>query len=126
MGQRKGLGLGSVCVSRTEGPGSPLYVLEVDARNNRVVVGPESELYSSQLEADGANWIGGEPPAERVRVEARIRHKHEPAPAWAEPLPGNALRVRFDQPQRAITPGQAVVLYQGDVVLGGAWIASAS
>ncbi len=126
VGQRKGLGLGSACISRTESPGSPLYVLQVDAQRNRVVVGPESALYHRQLEARGAHWIAGEPPAERIRVEARIRHKHDPAPAWVEPLPENGLRVIFDEPQRAITPGQAVVLYQNDLVLGGAWIEQAA
>lgn len=125
VGQRKGLGLGAVCISRAETQGSPLYVLQVDAERNRVVVGPESALYRRRLDARGVNWISGQPPAERLRVEARIRHKHAPAPACAEPLPGDGVRVVFDQPQRAITPGQAVVLYQDERVLGGAWIESA-
>ncbi|HXR97019.1 MAG TPA: tRNA 2-thiouridine(34) synthase MnmA [Terriglobales bacterium] len=115
VGQRKGLG-----VAR----GEPLYVIQLDPERRQVVVGDDTALYAHELRASRSHWISGEPPGEPVRVQARIRNRHTPAPAWAEPLPGNELRVRFDEPQRAITPGQTVVLYQEDLVLGGAWIDS--
>lgn len=113
VGQRKGLGLAT---------GQPLYVLDIEPETRRVVVGDQAALYRRALGASGANWIAGAPPAEPVRVQARIRHRHAPAPAWAQALPDARLRVTFDEPQRAITPGQAVVLYDGELVLGGAWI----
>lgn len=113
VGQRKGLGVTAP---------NPLYVLETDPVTQRVVVGNESALMHRVLDASRAHWIAGEAPAEAVRVAARIRHRHQPADAWAEPLADGRLRVVFDQPQRAITPGQSVVLYQDDLVLGGAWI----
>jgi tRNA-specific 2-thiouridylase len=115
VGQRKGLGVAT---------GSPLYVLDINPENRQVTVGEDRELYRRELVASGARWITGEPPADPVRVEARIRNKHTPAPAWAEALPDDRLRVTFDEPQRAITPGQSVVLYQDELVLGGAWIDS--
>ncbi len=117
VGQRKGLGIAT---------GEPLYVIELDAARNRVIVGPDQALLARTLTASRCHWIGGAAPAPPTRVEARIRHRHAPAPAWAEPLPGARLRVEFDHPQRAITPGQAVVLYQGERVLGGAWIDAAA
>ncbi|MGH9484669.1 MAG: tRNA 2-thiouridine(34) synthase MnmA [Terriglobales bacterium] len=113
VGQRKGLGVAS---------GSPLYVLQVDAAAQRVTVGSDAELRSNHLEASGCNWISGDAPSGPVRVQARIRHRHTPAAAWAEPKPGARVSVVFDEPQRAITPGQSVVLYDGETVLGGAWI----
>lgn len=113
VGQRKGLGVAT---------GSPLYVIQVDAAAGQVTVGPKEELLARELDGSGCNWIAGDAPSGAVRVEARIRHRHAPAAAWAEPLPGHRLRVTFDAPQRAITPGQAVVLYQGEKVIGGAWI----
>ncbi|HET9785256.1 MAG TPA: tRNA 2-thiouridine(34) synthase MnmA [Terriglobales bacterium] len=113
VGQRKGLGLAT---------GNPLYVIQVDAAAGQVMVGPEEELMARELAGSGCNWIAGDAPSGPVRVEARIRHRHTPAAAWAEPLPSHRLRVTFDAPQRAITPGQAVVLYQGEKVIGGAWI----
>jgi tRNA-specific 2-thiouridylase len=115
VGQRKGLGLAT---------GDPLYVIQVRADTQQVVVGSASDLMARRLEASGCNWITGAAPAGAVRVEARIRHRHTPAAAWAEPRPGHRLHVEFDEAQRAITPGQAVVLYQGDNVIGGAWIDS--
>lgn len=116
VGQRKGLGVAT---------GRALYVLNVDAASAQVTVGQEAELYHRRLSAEGANWIAGEPPAGPLRVEARIRHRHAAAPAWAEARPDGGLHLEFDTPQRAITPGQAVALYQGDLVLGGAWIRAA-
>lgn len=117
VGQRKGLGVNAR---------EPLYVIEIKPAERQVVVGGAGELLHRRLEASGCNWIAGEAPCGPVRVSARIRHRHTPAAAWAEPGPGHRLRVEFDEPQRAITPGQAVVLYAGERVLGGAWIDSAA
>ncbi|HEY7856031.1 MAG TPA: tRNA 2-thiouridine(34) synthase MnmA [Terriglobales bacterium] len=113
VGQRKRLGVAT---------GEPLYVIQLDPARRQVVVGDDAALYARVLLASRAHWICGEAPREPVRVEARIRNRHTPAPAWAEPLDEGKLRVRFDEPQRAITPGQTVVVYQGELVLGGAWI----
>jgi tRNA-specific 2-thiouridylase len=73
-------------------------------------------------EVDGCNWISCEKPSAPLRAFAKIRHKHEPAPAIIEPLDTGSARVTFDTPQRAITPGQAAVFYHGNIVLGGGWL----
>jgi tRNA-specific 2-thiouridylase len=112
VGQRRGLGLTSA---------EPLYVLEVDAGANQVVVGPESELYRDRLHLSRVNYVSGKPPTEAVKVDVKIRYKFEEAPATLHPREQGAT-IEFDQPQRAITPGQAAVLYQGDTVLGGGFI----
>lgn len=114
VGQRRGLGL----ASRT-----PLYVLRLDPRSNEVVVGPREELGQRTLTASRVNWIAGAAPAAPLRVTARIRHRHADAPASvvADGASDRAF-VTFDDPQAAITPGQAVVFYDGDEVLGGGWI----
>ncbi|MGH8631495.1 MAG: tRNA 2-thiouridine(34) synthase MnmA [Burkholderiales bacterium] len=113
VGQRKGLGVAT---------GNPLYVIALEGEQRRVVVGPDDELRSSTLRARGLNWIAvdGVPSARRVQV--KIRHRHEPAAAMLEPAGDDEVLVTFDQPQRAITPGQAAVFYDGDVVVGGGWI----
>ncbi len=113
IGQRKGLGFAT---------GKPLYVLSIDPENNRVVVGEDHVLRKTLCEVEGVNWISCERPTAPLRAFAKIRHKHEPAPATIEPLNATAARVTFDTPQRAITPGQAAVFYDGDLVLGGGWI----
>jgi tRNA-uridine 2-sulfurtransferase len=113
IGQRKGLGFAT---------GKPVYVLSIDPEKNRVVVGEDDVLRKTSGEVEGVNWISCEQPTGLVRVYAKIRHKHEPAPATIEPLDATTARVTFDTPQRAITPGQAVVFYDGDAVLGGGWI----
>ncbi|HUX68015.1 MAG TPA: tRNA 2-thiouridine(34) synthase MnmA [Terriglobales bacterium] len=120
VGQRKGLGL----ATQPGGGGTALYVINIDAATRQVRVGEEAELHARELTGSDCHWISGEPAGAAVRVEARIRNRHVPAPAWAEPLAGRRLRVCFDEPQRAVTPGQSVVLYQGEKVLGGAWIDS--
>jgi tRNA-specific 2-thiouridylase len=113
IGQRKGLGFAT---------GKPVYVLSIDPEKNRIVVGEDDVLRKTTCEVEGANWISCARPSTAIRVYAKIRHKHEPAPATIEPLEGTTARVIFDSPQRAITPGQATVFYDGDVVLGGGWI----
>ncbi len=113
IGQRKGLGFAA---------GKPLYVLSIDPAKNRVVVGKDHVLRKTTCKIEGVNWISCDQPPSPLRAFAKIRHKHEPAPATIEPLDAATTRVTFDAPQRAITPGQAVVFYDGDVVLGGGWI----
>jgi len=113
IGQRKGLGFAS---------GKPVYVLSIDAAKNRVVVGEDEALRTSSFEIEEVNWISIAEPRATRRAEVKIRHKHEPAPATVEALPGKRARIVFDAPQRAITPGQAAAIYSGDVVLAGGWI----
>jgi tRNA-specific 2-thiouridylase len=113
VGQRKGLGIAA---------GRPLYVLELDRAANRVVVGEDQELRRSVCEIRDVNWISFAALEAPTRAMVKIRHRHEPAAATIEPIGATSARVTFDQPQRAITPGQAAVCYSGDVVLGGGWI----
>ncbi|HEY2120357.1 MAG TPA: tRNA 2-thiouridine(34) synthase MnmA [Candidatus Acidoferrum sp.] len=113
IGQRKGLGFAA---------GKPIYVLSIDSEKNRVVVGEDEALRTSAFEIEDVNWISISEPTVPLRAEVKIRHKHQPAPATVEALPGNRARIRFDVPQRAITPGQAAAIYSGDVVLAGGWI----
>ncbi|HYT50074.1 MAG TPA: tRNA 2-thiouridine(34) synthase MnmA [Pyrinomonadaceae bacterium] len=113
IGQRRGIGIADA---------RPLYVLNVDASNNKVVVGYDDELLSDGFTAAGVNWIALDNPTEPVRAEVRVRYRHTAAPATIMPLANNRARVKFDEPQRAITPGQATVFYRGDEVVGGGWI----
>jgi tRNA-specific 2-thiouridylase len=113
VGQRKGLGLAL---------GEPLYVCDKDAGTNTVRLGRESELYNRELLAAGLNLIAVERLERPRRVRAKIRYRQAEQPALAEQLDGDTLRVVFDQPQRAIAKGQAVVLYEDDIVLGGGTI----
>ena len=115
VGQRKGLGLSG---SPT---GTPVYVLALSSADRRVVVGPKSSLERTTLTASGVNWIAGEP-SDPVRVTAQIRHRHQPAPGVVRSLDDRRAEVVFDVPQIAVTPGQAVVFYEGDTVVGGGWI----
>jgi tRNA-specific 2-thiouridylase len=113
IGQRKGLGLAA---------GIPLYVVGIDADDATVTVGPREALEREALTASRVNWISGETPASAIRACARIRYRHTDAPATIAPLGDRRASVTFDAPQSAITPGQAVVFYDGEVVLGGGWI----
>lgn len=113
IGQRRGLGVAL---------GEPVYVLRIDTGRNRVVVGREADLYASQCEVRDVNWISRDPVQEPIRAAVKVRYRHEPAPARLEPLAADRVRVCFEQPQRAVTPGQAAVFYQEDLVLGGGWI----
>ena len=110
IGQRKGLGLALP---------APLYVRRKNMEDNTVLLTPESELYTTRLMADGFNWVDGVTPSEAVRVTARTRYTAKEAAATVTALPDGKAEVVFDQPQRAVTTGQAVVLYDGDYVVGG-------
>ena len=115
LGQRRGL-----CLPM----GERIYVVSKDMAANTVTVGPESSLYSSTLTAARMNWLSIPEPDGPIRVTAGCRYRQKPQPATAEALPGGGLRLRFDTPQRAVTPGQTVVLYDGELVLGGGIIRS--
>ena len=113
IGQRRGIGIAQQ---------RPLYVVSINAETNRVVVGSDEELSSNEFIAAGVNWIALDNPSEPVRAEVRVRYRHTAAPATITPLPDARVRVVFDEPQRAITPGQATVFYRGEEVVGGGWI----
>jgi tRNA-specific 2-thiouridylase len=113
IGQRKGLGLTSP---------RPLYVIELDAANNRVVVGDESALDRDEFGVERCNWIPFDTPPETQEVTAKIRYNHPGTPATVTVRPNGGAQVKLHQPQRAITPGQACVFYQDDLVVGGGWI----
>ena len=113
IGQRKGLGIASTI---------PLYVLRIDPDAGNVMVGPRRALERTRLAASGVNWIAIDAPAAPVRVAAQIRHRHKPAEGVVCALPDGRAEMTFDDPQAAITPGQAVVFYDGDAVVGGGWI----
>lgn len=113
VGQRKGLGLSSAI---------PLYVVGIDAEAQTVTVGPRAALERVSLDATGVNWIDGIAPTAGTRVTARIRHRHREADATIVPGPDATVAVTFDEPQHAIAPGQAVVFYAGESVVGGGWI----
>lgn len=116
IGQRRGLG-----IAHTE----PLYVTALRPEENVVVVGPKSETLSPSLICERTNWVAIGEPERPIEAEAQIRYRHAPAPACLTPLGQSRFEVRFTQPQPSITPGQAVVFYSGDTVLGGGWIAEA-
>ena len=113
IGQRKGIPGGSP---------QPLYVVDIDPRTSRVIVGAQDELVDDEFEVDRSNWLvsSSEIPG---KLTAKIRYSHPGTPATVQPLDGGRARVRLEVPQRAITPGQAAVFYDGDRVVGGGWIA---
>jgi tRNA-specific 2-thiouridylase len=113
VGQRKGLGLAAK---------RPLYVLAVEPESRVVVVGEGEELLSSALTVSGVNWLSVPCPEGPIRGAVKIRYRHGEAGATIRPLEGGRAEVLFDEPQRAITPGQAAVFYQGEICLGGGWI----
>jgi tRNA-uridine 2-sulfurtransferase len=113
IGQRRGLGFAA---------GRPMYVVAIDRDKNRLIVGEDGELRSCECDVRDVNWIAFEAPPDSVRAAVKIRNKHEPALAKVTPGEGATARVIFDVPQRAITPGQAAVFYDGERVLGGGWI----
>jgi tRNA-specific 2-thiouridylase len=113
VGQRKGLGLSSPV---------RLYVVGIDAEQGAVTVGPREALERTELTASGVNWIAGLPPVAGTRATAQIRYRHREAAVSITAIPDDRVHAVFDEPQYAVAPGQAVVFYDGDVVLGGGWI----
>lgn len=114
IGQRRGLRVAA---------GEPLYVIATDPSTQRVIVGRDQQLKRSSLTANHVNWVSINPPPGPLRAQVKIRNKHAAAPATLLPS-GDASRIElvFDEPQRAVTPGQAAVFYDGDLLLGGGWI----
>lgn len=117
IGQRKGLGFAT---------GKPMYVLAIDRAKNRIVVGEDEALRTTTFEIENVNWVSVAEPGTTVSAEVKIRHQHEPAAARIHPRPGLRACIEFDIPQRAVTPGQAAVVYDADVVLAGGWISGSA
>ena len=115
MGQRRGLGV--------SGAAGPLYVTQLDAARNRVVVGAREDLEASRARVVEVNWVAGRAPAAGTRARVRVRHRHPGAEASLEPVGEGETLLHFDAPVSAVAPGQAAVFYQGDVVLGGGYLA---
>jgi len=115
IGQRKGLGIAAQ---------EPLYVMRIDPEQNAVIVGSKEEVYGTELFASGLNWISIDRLNESIAAKAKIRYRHEEADAIITPLNEDGCHVKFNEPQWAITPGQAVVFYNGDTVIGGGTIDS--
>lgn len=113
IGQRKGLGVSSP---------TPLYVIQIDPATHKVTLGADDELATKTLRANRLNWISIDKLRGPMRVQAKIRHRHEPAWATLEPSGEGEVVATFDEPQRAVTPGQSAVFYEGDEVVGGGWI----
>jgi tRNA-specific 2-thiouridylase len=113
IGQRRGLGIAHE---------KPLYVVQIERAKNQIVVGEQNELESIEFDAKGVNWVAFDTPLRPVRAEVKVRYRHVPAFATIYPLPDDRARIVFDHPQRAITPGQATIFYDGDEVVGGGWI----
>jgi len=113
VGQRRGLGIAHE---------KPLYVVQIERARNQIIVGEKEELDSTGFFAKGVNWVAYDEPTEPVRAEVKVRYRHEPAWATIEALPDRTARIVFDEPQKAITPGQATIFYRGDEVVGGGWI----
>lgn len=118
VGQRKG-----IQQNLNAHPTSPFYVLGIDSTSHTVTVGTEEELMTREAIIDRVNWIAISELTAPLRVQAKVRHRHEPAPATISPGEDGTVNLVFDEPQRAVTPGQAAVFYQEDVVIGGGWIA---
>lgn len=109
IGQRKGIGA----------YGRPMFIKEIDAKNNTIVLGEKGMEFADELTASDVNFVSGEFPTEPIRLQAKVRYQAAPAYSTLYPLENGNVQIVFDSPQRAITPGQAVVFYDGDIVLGG-------
>ena len=116
VGQRRGVGVAAA---------DPLYVVKIDVPRNRLVVGKRAELYGKSLIVSGVNWISIEAPLGPVRANVKIRYRAVEAAATITPTPNDEALIEFDEPQPAITPGQAAVVYDGDIVVAGGWIKAA-
>jgi tRNA-uridine 2-sulfurtransferase len=114
VGQRRGLGIAW---------SEPLYVINIDPQTNQVIVGPQNALPGNSLKVNQVNWINGSAPTSSFAAAVRIRYRHQEAPARIIPQAADQVTVEFETPQRAISPGQAAVFYDGEYVLGGGWIA---
>jgi len=113
IGQREGLGVSA---------SGRMYVVRIDPEKNTVIAGTAEDVLSKQLNADGINWLVDPGRKKGFRCNAKIRYRHQESPCTVELLDNDRVRVDFDEAQRAVTPGQAVVFYDGDVVMGGGWI----
>lgn len=113
IGQRRGLGIAYE---------KPFYVLQIERAKNQIIVGDADELESLEFIAKGVNWVAFDEPFEPVRANVKVRYRHEAAPATIHALPNLRAKIVFDEPQRAITPGQATIFYNGEEVVGGGWI----
>jgi tRNA-specific 2-thiouridylase len=113
IGQRRGLGIAHE---------KPLYVVQIERAKNQIIAGEKEELDCLEFTAKGVNWVAFDAPDEPVRAEVKVRYRHDPAAATIYALENNRARVRFDEPQRAITPGQATIFYHDEEVVGGGWI----
>ncbi len=113
IGQRRGLGISHE---------KPLYVVQIERAKNQIIAGEKDELDSMEFTAKGVNWVAFDTPNEPVRASVKVRYRHEPAPATIHALEENRARIVFDEPQSAITPGQATVFYNGEECVGGGWI----
>jgi len=113
IGQRRGLPGGSA---------RPRYVIDLDAKTNRVIVGDVDDLVCDEFKIDRTNWIGRDLTGENVELAVKVRYSHPGTRAKVTPLENHRARIRLHEPQRAVTPGQAAVIYDGDVVVGGGWI----
>jgi len=115
IGQRKGLGIAAA---------EPLYVTAIEPEHNTIVVGTKEQTYGTELVADNLNWIAMSGPEQPIKVKARIRHRHAEAEAIVTPMNETHVFIKFTEPQMAITPGQSVVFYDGDNIIGGGTINS--
>jgi tRNA-specific 2-thiouridylase len=113
IGQRKGLGIAAP---------SPLYVTAIEPARNAVIVGAKEQTYTDELVADNFNWLSGSAPVYPITVKARVRYRHPEAEAIVSLLDKTSIHVKFSAPQMAVTPGQTVVFYDGDTVIGGGTI----
>lgn len=113
IGQRRGLGIAHE---------KPLYVVQIERARNQIIVGEREELEQTEFTAKGVNWVAFDEPSEPVRAEVKVRYRHEPAAATIYALADARARIVFDEPQRAITPGQATCFYHGEETVGGGWI----
>ena len=113
VGQRKGLGIAA---------GKPVYVKRIDPAENKVILSDNDALFTDSLTSADFNWVSVPPQDEPLRAKARIRYQHSEQPAEVIPQEGGSVLIKFDEPQRAITPGQTVVVYDGDIVIGGGTI----